>query len=51
MLDGSPAQLEITEIMKQVPELPMVTVISLPGGPVQRMFLKKHLELLPWEKI
>lgn len=50
-MDGSPRQLEITEIMAQVPELPSVTVTNLWGGPPQRMFLKKDLELLPWEKI
>lgn len=32
-----------------IPELPFVTVIEIWGGPPRRMFLKKHLELLPWD--
>lgn len=49
-MDAAPEQLEIVEIMAQVPILPTVTVIDLWGGPPQRMFLKNDLELLPWEK-
>lgn len=52
MSDVFPAQIEMTDIMAQVPETPTVMVISLSlDSPPQRLFLKKHLELLPWEKI
>jgi hypothetical protein len=44
-------QLELPAIFDQVPEMPSVMVISLWGGPPQRMFLKKHLDarLKPWK--